>query len=146
MKSNELDGTNAEQHKFYVTIDDRVDSGVYRYDFLLTDSVSTYDIAKAISDKFDIKVPEPIFKKDGGEGFVIAQQNVITDLILENEKLKKEMQTQKDIISANIELEKLQKELQEFKKSTNEFQTHLTGVSITLSVTVVFILILICFF
>jgi predicted RNase H-like nuclease (RuvC/YqgF family) len=47
---------------------------------------------------------------------------------------------------ADEQIEKLQKELQEFKKATNEFQRHLTGVSIILSVAVVFILILISFY
>jgi CHASE3 domain sensor protein len=47
---------------------------------------------------------------------------------------------------ADERIEKLQKELQEFKKATNEFQRHLTGVSIILSVAVVFILILISFY
>jgi hypothetical protein len=44
------------------------------------------------------------------------------------------------------EIEKLQKELQEFKKAVNEFQRHLIGTSITLSVAIVFILILISFY
>ena len=47
---------------------------------------------------------------------------------------------------ADERIEKLQKELQEFKKATNEFQRQLTGVSITLSVAIVFILILIIFY
>jgi hypothetical protein len=54
------------------------------------------------------------------------------------------MQGNKAITEERIE--KLQKELQEFKKATNEFQRHLTGVSIILSVAVVFILILISFY
>ena len=44
------------------------------------------------------------------------------------------------------QIKKLQKELQEFKKATNEFQRHLIGTSITLSVAIVFILILISFY
>ena len=47
---------------------------------------------------------------------------------------------------ADERIEKLQKELQEFKKATNEFQRHLIGTSITLSVAIVFILILISFY
>jgi predicted nucleic acid-binding Zn-ribbon protein len=47
---------------------------------------------------------------------------------------------------ADEQIEKLQKELQEFKKATNEFQRHLTDVTIILSVAVVFILILISFY
>ena len=49
-------------------------------------------------------------------------------------------------IIAEEKIEKLQKELQEFKKATNEFQRHLIGTSITLSVAIVFILILISFY
>jgi hypothetical protein len=49
-------------------------------------------------------------------------------------------------VNAEERIQKLQKELQEFKKAANEFQRHLTGVSIILSVAVVFILILISFF
>ena len=44
------------------------------------------------------------------------------------------------------QIKKLQKELQEFKKATNEFQRHLIGTTITLSVAIVFILILISFY
>jgi predicted PurR-regulated permease PerM len=49
-------------------------------------------------------------------------------------------------VIADEQIEKLQKELQEFKKAANEFQRHLIGTSITLSVAIVFILILICFY
>jgi predicted RNase H-like nuclease (RuvC/YqgF family) len=65
------------------------------------------------------------------------------------------LQSELNYISAKIyknraiaeeRIEKLQKDLQEFKKATNEFQRHLTGVSIILSVAVVFILILISFY
>jgi hypothetical protein len=47
---------------------------------------------------------------------------------------------------ADEQIKKLQKELQEFKKATNEFQRHLIGTTITLSVAIVFILILISFY
>jgi hypothetical protein len=47
---------------------------------------------------------------------------------------------------ADEQIEKLQKELQEFKKATNKFLRHLIGTSITLSVAIVFILILISFY
>ena len=47
---------------------------------------------------------------------------------------------------ADEQIKKLQKELQEFKKAANEFQRHLIGTSITLSVAIVFILILISFY
>jgi hypothetical protein len=43
-------------------------------------------------------------------------------------------------------MEKLQKELQEFKKATNKFLRHLIDTSIILSIAIVFILILICFY
>jgi hypothetical protein len=65
------------------------------------------------------------------------------------------LQSELNYISAKIyknraiaeeRIEKIQKELQEFKKATNEFQRHLTGVSIILSVAVFFILILISFY
>jgi hypothetical protein len=50
-------------------------------------------------------------------------------------------------VNAEERIEKLQKELQEFKKAVNEFQRHLIGTSITLSVAIVFILILIsCYY
>ena len=55
-----------------------------------------------------------------------------------------ELQT--EINRTEAMLEKLQKELQEFKKATNEFQRHLIGTSITLSVAIIFILILISFY
>jgi archaellum biogenesis protein FlaJ (TadC family) len=47
---------------------------------------------------------------------------------------------------AGEQIEKLQKELQEFKKDTNKFLKHLIDTSITLSVAIVFILILISFY
>jgi len=47
---------------------------------------------------------------------------------------------------ADERIEKLQKELQEFKKDTNKFLRHLIDTSITLSVAIVFILILIIFY
>jgi hypothetical protein len=47
---------------------------------------------------------------------------------------------------AEERIEKLQKELQEFKKATNKFLRHLIDTSITLSVAIVFILILIIFY
>ena len=65
------------------------------------------------------------------------------------------LQSELNYISAKIyknkaitdeKIEKLQKELQEFEKATNEFQRHLIGTSITLSVAIVFILILIIFY
>jgi hypothetical protein len=59
MKSNDLDGYEEErQHKFIVTIDDGVDAGLCRYEFLLPDYASIYDLAKAIANKFDVKVPQ----------------------------------------------------------------------------------------
>lgn len=59
MKSNDL-GSYGEQrqHKFTVTIDDGVDAGLCRYEFLLPDYASIYDLAKAIANKFDVKVPQ----------------------------------------------------------------------------------------
>jgi hypothetical protein len=47
---------------------------------------------------------------------------------------------------ADEKIEKLQKELQEFKKDTNKFLRHLIDTSIILSVSIVFILILISFY
>jgi hypothetical protein len=47
---------------------------------------------------------------------------------------------------ADERIEKLQKELQEFKKDTNKFLRHLIDTSIILSVSIVFILILIIFY
>jgi hypothetical protein len=47
---------------------------------------------------------------------------------------------------ADEQIEKLQKELQEFKKDTNKFLRRLIDTSITLSVAIVFILILISFY
>jgi cob(I)alamin adenosyltransferase len=47
---------------------------------------------------------------------------------------------------ADEQIKKLQKELQEFKKDTNKFLRHLIDTSITLSVAIVFILILISFY
>lgn len=59
MKSNDLDNYKEErQHKFIVTIDDGVDAGLCRYEFLLPDYASIYDLAKAIANKFDVKVPQ----------------------------------------------------------------------------------------
>lgn len=59
MKSNNLHNYEEErQHKFIVTIDDGVDAGLCRYEFLLPDYVSIYDVAKAIANKFDVKVPQ----------------------------------------------------------------------------------------
>jgi hypothetical protein len=51
-----------------------------------------------------------------------------------------------NIAIADERIEKLQKELQEFKKDTNKFLRHLIDTSITLSVAIVFILILISFY
>ena len=65
------------------------------------------------------------------------------------------LQSELNYISAKIyknkaiageKIEKLQKELQEFKKDTNKFLRHLIDTSITLSVAIVFILILISFY
>ena len=49
-------------------------------------------------------------------------------------------------INVEERIEKLQKELQEFKKDTNKFLRHLIDTSIILSVSIVFILILIIFY
>jgi cob(I)alamin adenosyltransferase len=88
------------------------------------------------------------------EDLLNLKQNVE---LLANDKSKdlNALQSELNYISAKIyknkaitdeKIEKLQKELQEFKKATNEFQRHLIGTSITLSVAIVFILILISFY
>jgi t-SNARE complex subunit (syntaxin) len=70
--------------------------------------------------------------------------------LLANDSLNHLDVLQSDIYRNRIiveeKIEKLQNELQEFKKTTNEFQRHLIVTSITLSVAVVFILILISFY
>lgn len=48
-------------HTFTVTISDGVEAGGYKYQFELFDDNSIYELAQAIADKFNIKVPQATF-------------------------------------------------------------------------------------
>jgi hypothetical protein len=90
---------------------------------------------------------------DFGSDEVVVGNNFISTYTSKEDflKLKQDVdvfvnELQTEINGTEAMLEKLQKELQEFKKATNEFQRHLIGTSITLSIAIVFILILISFY
>jgi hypothetical protein len=94
---------------------------------------------------------------DFGPNEVVVGNNFISTYPIKEEflKLKQDVDVFVNALQTEIngnkaiteeKIEKLQKELQEFKKATNEFQRHLIGTSITLSVAIIFILILISFY
>jgi hypothetical protein len=75
---------------------------------------------------------------------IYTKQQFVYKLKQDVDVFVNELQT--EINGTEAMLEKLQKELQEFKKDTNKFLRHLIDTSIILSVSIVFILILISFY
>lgn len=61
MELSKLNDIEPDQHKFVITIDDGVDSCLYRYELNLNNHISIYDLMKAITDKFAVIVPTPTY-------------------------------------------------------------------------------------